>query len=135
MSRLLRLFPVLLLLLGGPAAAGFRICNDSFDVLNVAVGEPYGDGYRSRGWWRIAPSQCATPIREALNARFLYVYAADVFGRAALPGAVQLCVAPRRFVIEGAQDCLLRGYIDAFFSEIDTGGAADWTLHLTLRPD
>lgn len=123
-----------LLAFAGTARAEFRICNDSFDVLNVALAEPWDGEWRSRGWWRIAPNQCASPIREALAARQYYVYATDVFGRSAIGGAVPFCVAPKRFTIEGAGDCLLRGYAEAFFAEVATGGAADWTLHVAPRP-
>lgn len=116
------------------ARAEFRICNDSFDVLNIALAEPWAGDWRSRGWWRIAPNQCAVPIRETLGARQYFVYATDVFGRSAIGGAVAFCVAPRRFAIEGAGDCLLRGYAEAYFAEVDTGGEADWTLHVAPRP-
>ena len=118
-----------------PAArAEFRLCNQSFDVLNVALGQPQDDDFRTEGWWRVAPNQCATLIRGPLPARYLYVFATDVFGKAALTGAVPMCVAPQRFRIEGNADCLLRGHLDARFVEVDTGAASDWTLNIAARP-
>ncbi|MFD1881869.1 DUF1036 domain-containing protein [Paracoccus pacificus] len=119
----------------GDDAPGFRVCNQSFDVLNLAVGQPSESGFSTRGWWRIAPNQCATLIREPLTARYLYAFATDVFGKAVLAGAVQMCVEPRRFVIDGAADCLVRGYLDARFIEIDTGRAKGWTLFVAARPE
>ncbi|MCQ0969165.1 DUF1036 domain-containing protein (plasmid) [Paracoccus sp. TK19116] len=121
--------------LAAPAArAEFRLCNQSFDVLNIALGQPHDDDFRSEGWWRVAPNQCATLIRGDLPARYLYVFATDVFGKEALSGSVPLCVAPKRFRIEGNANCLLRGYLDARFVEIDTGTAKDWTLNIATRP-
>ena len=116
------------------ARADMQLCNNSFDVLNIALGQPRDDDFRTEGWWRVAPGQCATLIRGALPARFLYVFASDVFGKSALAGSVPMCVSSRRFRIDGAQDCLLRGQIEAQFVEIDTGNAQDWTVFVAARP-
>ena len=121
--------------LAGTAAAGLRLCNQSFDVLNVAVAAPSGQGFVTRGWWRVAPNQCATLQREALQSRYYYVFAADVFGNEVLAGSMPLCVAPRRFEIDGQRDCLLRGYLDARFAEVDTGGQQNWTVFVAPRPN
>lgn len=119
----------------GADAPGFQVCNQSFDVVNLAIAEPRPEGgFRSRGWWRLAPNQCIAAIEEALPSRYIYAFATDVFGRAVLPGVVPMCIAPRRFVIEGAGDCEIRGYIAAPFQEIDTGAARRWTLFLAARP-
>lgn len=133
-SRLVH-FLVIWVVAVGSAHAEFRVCNDSFEVLNISIAEPYNENYRSRGWWRIAPDQCAAVIKEPLDQRYIYVYAADVFGRSAVGGGQSFCIAPRRFVIDGAEDCLLRGYAEGFFNEIDTGDEVDWTLHIMPRPD
>lgn len=132
-----RLFLPLLVALGlwaAPLRAEFKVCNQSFDVLNLAFGQPSPRGFRTEGWWRVAPNQCATLIREDLSARYVYVFASDVFGKSVLPGAVAMCVAPRRFRIEGETDCLLRGHIEARFVEVDTGSAKDWTLFVAPQP-
>ncbi|QFQ88762.1 DUF1036 domain-containing protein [Paracoccus kondratievae] len=126
----------LLLVAGGTAVqAGLRLCNQSFDVLNVALAQPSGQGFATRGWWRVAPNQCAMLEREALRSRYYYVFAADVFGNEVLVGSIPMCVAPRRFQIEGQQDCLLRGYLDARFAEVDTQDRPDWTVFVTPRPN
>ena len=118
-----------------PAAAGLSLCNQSFDVLNIALGQADGDGFVTRGWWRVAPNQCAVLDRERLENRFFYIFAADIFGKEALSGATPLCVGTRRFEIRGQQDCLLRGFVDARFLEIDTGAQQDWTVFVAPRPD
>ncbi len=134
---MLRFFIPLLIVItlwSAPARAEFKVCNQSFDVLNLSFGQPVQGGFRTEGWWRVAPNQCATLIREPLAARFLYLFATDVFGKSALGGTVPMCVAPRRFRIEGERDCLLRGHLEARFVEIDTGRADEWTVFVAPRP-
>ena len=115
------------------AMAGLRLCNQSFDVLNVAIATPAEGDFTTRGWWRVAPNQCATLQRDALRSRFYYVFAADIFGNEVLSGAIPMCVAPRRFEISGQQDCLLRGFLDARFLEVDTQEQQSWTVFVTPR--
>ena len=131
---------VLVLMLGwpfvtGPANAQFSICNQSFDVLNVAVGQLHREDFRTRGWWRIGPNQCAEVIRDTLTTRFIYVYATDIFGKEVLNGSVPLCVAPDRFTIDGETDCLVRGLIEAPFIEVDTQDTDRWTLFISAPPE
>lgn len=117
------------------ARAELRLCNQSFDVLNVALAQPSGQDFATRGWWRVAPNQCATLERAPLQSRYYYIFAADVFGNEVLAGAIPMCVAPRRFQIQGQRDCLMRGYLDARFAEVDTQDRADWTVFATPRPN
>lgn len=117
------------------ARAELRLCNQSFDVLNVALAQPSGQDFATRGWWRVAPNQCATLERAPLRSRYYYIFAADVFGNEVLAGAIPMCVAPRRFQIQGQRDCLMRGYLDARFAEVDTQDRADWTVFATPRPN
>ncbi len=123
----------------GPASAAFKLCNQSYDVLNVAIAQPGTDqpgpeGFSTRGWWRVAPNQCATLVRETLKSRYFYLFAVDVFGKEVLSGVVPLCVAPKRFEILRQGDCLLRGHVDARFLEIDTEEQDDWTVFVSPRP-
>ncbi len=117
-----------------PAVAALRLCNQSFDVLNIAMAEPREGGFITRGWWRVAPNQCATLERELLRSRYYYVFASDIFGREALAGSIPMCVATQRFEIEGQEDCLLRGYLDARFLEVDTQEQDNWTVFVSPRP-
>ena len=116
------------------AAAEFAVCNQSFDVVNVAVGQYEDNDFVTRGWWTVGPNQCANVIREALTARYIYVFAQDVFGKEILQGATPMCIAPNRFTIRGETTCLLRGYLDADFLEVDTQQTERWTLFLTAAP-
>lgn len=116
----------------GGAQAAFRVCNDSFDVLNIALARDSGQaGFRSEGWWTVAPNRCAILIRGPIDARYLYLHIIDVFNQPVLDGQAQFCVAENRFSIVGEYDCWARGHIEAGFAEVDTGQAEDWTLFIT----
>lgn len=123
------------LLLGTPVQAALRLCNQSYDVLNVAIAQPKDQSFVTNGWWRIAPNQCATLLRDRLRSQFYYIFAADVFGREALAGSIPMCIAPKRFEINGQEDCLLRGFLDARFIEIDTYQQSSWTVFVAPRPE
>lgn len=122
------------LALAQPARAEFMVCNQTLDVVNVAIGHQGVSQFSTEGWWTIGANQCATTIREDLKYRYVYVYANDVFGQPILEGTTPLCVDPKRFVIEGGGTCWQRGHIEAMFLEVDTQQVSRWTLFLTDAP-
>jgi uncharacterized membrane protein len=121
----------LALLSASPAHAEFAVCNQSFDVVNVAVGQYERDDFVTRGWWTVGPNQCANIIRDKLQTRYVYVFAQDVFGNAILNGGTSMCVGPKRFEIQGEADCAVRGYVEVPYVEVDTQRTERWTLFLT----
>lgn len=116
------------------ARAAFAVCNQSFDVVNVAIGQFEDDAFVTRGWWTIGPNQCANAIKESLTARYIYVFAQDVFGNEVMNGSTPMCIGTERFVIRGVEDCLIRGHLPASFIEVDTQQTERWTLFLTPQP-
>jgi uncharacterized membrane protein len=120
-----------LLLTASPAMAEFAVCNQSFDVVNVAIGQFERDEFVTRGWWTVGPNQCANVIREKLDARYVYVFAQDVFGNAILNGGTSMCVGPKEFEIQGEKDCAVRGFLEVPYVEVDTQRTERWTLFLT----
>ena len=129
-----RILSAFLALLSGPAAAEFAVCNQSFDVVNVAIGQYEEDDFVTRGWWTVGPNQCANAVRDRLEARYVYVFAQDVFGNAILNGSTPMCIGIERFEIAGVEDCLARGFLSADFIEVDTLRTERWTLFLTAQP-
>ena len=111
-----------------PAAASFRVCNQTLDLLNVAVGTPDDAGFSTEGWWVVTANSCAEIIREELSSRYIYLFASDVYGQSIVSGALPMCVGRKKFRILGIDDCYLRGYDRADFKEIDTFAAPDWTV-------
>ena len=118
--------------LASPARAAFAVCNQTFDVVNVAVGQSEQGEFITRGWWTIGPNQCANVIKEQLTARYIYVFAQDVFGQEILFGTTPMCIGPKAFKITGERDCLARGHLSVNYLEVDTLRTERWTLFLTL---
>ena len=123
------------LLAATPARADFSVCNDSFDVLNVALARDAGAGFVSQGWWTLSPNHCAVLLHGEIDSRYFYLHAMDVFGRPVLTGEAEFCIAEQRFVVPGAQDCWQRGHMAGGFAEIDTGQARHWIVFLTEESD
>ncbi len=114
--------------------AQFFVCNQTFDVSNVAIGHYKDSDFETTGWWTIGPNQCANVIDGPLTSRFIYVFAHDVFGKTILSGAAPMCVDSKRFTISGTEDCLIRGFIEARFHKVDTRQSERWTLFLYPPP-
>jgi uncharacterized membrane protein len=120
-----------LLLPAAPARAEFTVCNQTLDVVNVALGQEVDGLFQTDGWWTVGANRCVNVIRDELANRYIYVYATDVFGNAILGGGTEMCVDRRRFTIRGIEDCWQRGHIAARFREVDTFQQARWTMFLT----
>lgn len=114
----------------GPAKAEFAVCNQTLDVVNVAIGWNHDGRFQTEGWWTVGPNQCANTIKDELESRYIYVYAQDVFGLPVLNGTTQMCIEERKFLIRGIEDCWARGHVNAGFIEVDTEKTVRWTLFL-----
>lgn len=112
------------------AAANFQFCNQTLDVVNVAVGQWDLDVWETSGWWTVGPNQCANVIEDTLTARFVYLFARDVFNKPMFEGTTTMCIDKDEFRISGQEDCLLRGHIAARFQEVDTRRSERWTFYL-----
>ena len=122
---------LLALLVTAPARADFSVCNQTLDVVNVAIGHTVGETFRTEGWWTIGSNQCARVIREDLTTRYVYVFADDVFGQPLLQGTTSMCLGPSKFSIDGVDSCWARGHKAADFLEVDTKSLSNWTFFLT----
>jgi uncharacterized membrane protein len=121
----------------GHARAEFAVCNQTLDVVNVAIGQESdadtGGGppvFQTEGWWTVGANQCANVIQEPLTKRFIYVYATDIFGQPLLSGSAEMCVERRGFKILGIEACWERGRIAARFYAVDTLEQERWTFFL-----
>ena len=117
-----------------PARAQFSVCNQTLDAVNLAIAKAAPNGVIvSEGWWTIGANRCVDVIKEELANKYIYVYASDVFGQPILADGFQtfeMCVAPKRFTIEGTDSCWQRGYEKVRFMEVDTKEQVRWTLYL-----
>ena len=116
------------------ARAEFRVCNDTANLVGVAVGYRAEEGWISEGWWQLPATTCATVVPGQLQSRYYYLYAEDASGSGRWTGYTNMCVAEDEFEITGVQDCFARGYQQMGFSEYDTGREESWTVQLSDTP-
>lgn len=114
-----------------PAAADFRVCNATQNLVGVALGYRAESGWISEGWWHIDASSCETLIDKPLQSRYYYLYAEDATRGGRWEGPIYMCVADTEFKIAGVNDCFARGYQRAGFREYDTGEQENWMVQLT----
>jgi len=115
------------------ARAEFTVCNQTLDVINLAVGVDNGEKIQTEGWWTIGANRCVDVIREELNSRYIYVYATDVFGQSVLEGDADMCIRKKKFIIDGTDLCWFRGFEKVRYLEVDTQDTVRWTLFVRQR--
>jgi uncharacterized membrane protein len=118
------------------ATMGLRVCNATRFPMWAAIGLRRGDGHESRGWWRLAPSQCAQPIDDVLVnvPHFIHAELETESGPRYLTSADEtFCVGNGRFVISGRQNCEQRAYEPAGFRK--TANPTKGRLSIELGED
>ncbi|WP_022701430.1 DUF1036 domain-containing protein [Oceanicaulis alexandrii] len=97
---------------------GLQVCNDANLPVGVAVARAVGDGFETRGWWRIAPGGCAQTLSAQLTGDETYVYAQLIDGDALRPlasGTEAFCITPARFTSQTRGECEASGFQPALF--------------------
>ena len=115
----------------GPAAADFRLCNNTGSRVGISIGYKDSEGWTTEGWWNLSARTCETLVKGALVARFYYVYAVDYDRGGEWSGKAFMCTRDKEFTIRGIEDCLARGYDRTGFFEVDTSEQRSWTVQLT----
>lgn len=114
-----------------PAAADFRLCNNTSGRVGVAIGYRDSEGWTTEGWWNLPSRSCETLLRGTLVARYYYIYAVDYDRGGEWSGQAFMCTRDKEFTIRGTEDCLARGFDRTGFFEVDTGDQQTWTVQLT----
>lgn len=114
-----------------PAAADFRLCNNTSSRVGVALGYKDAEGWTTEGWWNVPARNCETLLRGTLVARYYYIYAVDYDRGGEWSGQAFMCSRDKEFTIRGTEDCLARGFDRTGFFEVDTGEQRAWTVQLT----
>ncbi|WP_022720193.1 DUF1036 domain-containing protein [Rhodopseudomonas sp. B29] len=132
-SALLAVLLGLVLWLGAsaPAAADFRLCNNTSSRVGIALGYKDVDGWTTEGWWNVSSRSCETLLRGTLVARYYYIYALDYDRGGEWSGQAYMCSRDKEFTIKGTENCLARGFDRTGFFEVDTGDQRAWTVQLT----
>ncbi|MCL2716276.1 MAG: DUF1036 domain-containing protein [Alphaproteobacteria bacterium] len=115
----------------GSANADFRLCNTTSSRVGIALGYKDSKGWVTEGWWNISSRACETLQRGDLVARYYYVYAIDYDRGGEWAGQSFMCSKEKEFTIQGAANCLARGFDRTGFFEVDTGEQRSWTVELT----
>lgn len=122
---------VLTSLWAAPAAADFRLCNNTSSRVGIALGYKDADGWTTEGWWNVSSRACETLLRGTLVARYYYIYALDYDRGGEWSGQAFMCSRDKEFTIKGTENCLARGFDRTGFFEVDTGEQRAWTVQLT----
>ena len=115
----------------GPAAADFRLCNNTSSRVGIALGYKDAEGWTTEGWWNVSSRSCETLLKGTLVARFYYIYALDYDRGGEWSGQAFMCSRDKEFTIKGTENCLARGFDRTGFFEVDTGEQRAWTVQLT----
>jgi uncharacterized membrane protein len=121
----------LICLTASPAAADFRLCNNTSSRVGIALGYKDAEGWTTEGWWNVSSRACETLLRGTLVARFYYIYALDYDRGGEWSGQAFMCSRDKEFTIKGTDNCLARGFDRTGFFEVDTGEQRAWTVQLT----
>jgi uncharacterized membrane protein len=134
-ARTAGILPVLGILIAclwsAPAAADFRLCNNTSSRVGIALGYKDADGWTTEGWWNVSSRACETLLRGTLVARYYYIYALDYDRGGEWSGQAFMCSRDKEFTIKGTDNCLARGFDRTGFFEVDTGDQRAWTVQLT----
>src|ERR1041385_5564146 len=114
-----------------PAAADFRLCNNTGSRVGIAIGYKDTEGWTTEGWWNLSARSCETLVKGQLVARYYYVFAVDYDRGGEWSGKAYMCTRDKEFTIKGIEDCLARGYDRTGFFEVDTSEQRSWTVQLT----
>ena len=124
------------LVLAADARAELKVCNQTLNLYNVAIGTVVAEGeVETEGWWTLAANSCVTPVKSALANRYYYLYASTIHGDDAVTGKTELCINKQQFLIRKIDPerpaCWQRGLIQVKFQEIDTKvGSESWTVFI-----
>jgi uncharacterized membrane protein len=126
------------LLRAAPAAADFRVCNQTSYILYAAVGYEAGVQMLTRGWTRVRPGDCGTALQGTLNQPSYFLYARSSRAHSgptrAWGGRIRLCAKETNFAIDvpvGAAHCASDDAFLVPFASIAIGHKGSWTTTLT----
>jgi uncharacterized membrane protein len=121
-----------------PAAAGLKLCNQTSYIVYAAIGSATKTELDTRGWTRIVPGDCATPIETPLTAPAYFIYAhtsqAHSGPSRAWGGKIPICARDNNFVQRmklPVRGCQGSDFYKMPFAVVDRHGLTSWTTTFT----
>jgi uncharacterized membrane protein len=121
-----------------PSAAALKLCNQTTYIVYAAIGSATKTALDTRGWTRVVPGDCATPIDGPLTAPAYFIYAhtsqAHSGPSRAWGGKVQICARDTNFVQRTklpVRGCQGSDFYQMPFSVLDRHALASWTTTFT----
>ena len=137
-GALLTLSAFFLFLSHHAAQAALQVCNRTSYVLYAAEGWTVGADNFTKGWTRLIPGSCATPISGMLTAPSYYLSARSSQGHSgtarAWGGQVQLCAKDTNFSLKAPASSPTCPNGDTYtmpFAPVETHRMQSWTATLT----
>ena len=120
------------------ADSGLTVCNRARVEIWTAVAYRRGDGWQSRGWWALAPEECAKLFDARLRQQAYYVYAerrGEFDDRPQVLSSAEetFCLAETKFAILGRDECIERGYIEGRFATVLARSRSGVNMEITDR--
>ena len=112
------------------APSGYTVCNETRDVLLVALGQMEAQKPVSRGWWTVQPNACAKAVTTPLNTDSVFLLAQKKNGGTLVGGAQKFCTTVVAFEIRGAENCATRAFTESGFAATPTKGLAGYVAHI-----
>jgi len=114
------------------AKLGFFYCNKTDNPVWSAIAEPEDeDSYRSRGWWRLEPGDCAKIIKGELQHDHYYIYGAIEEGlneHRINNGDKTFCINAVMFDAKDDLSCADQDLDGGAFRRIEIGGSPSATF-------
>jgi uncharacterized membrane protein len=132
---------VALLAHAAPASAALKLCNQTSYIVYAAIGAATKTELDTRGWTRIVPGDCQTPIPGPLTAPAYFIYArtsqAHSGASRAWGGTVQICARDTNFAQRmklPVHGCQGNDFYKMPFAVLDRHGNPSWTTTFTETP-
>ena len=113
-----------------PAAADYRLCNETSYALQSAIAYESDGDWHSQGWFLLHPGACETAIEGSVTSGPYYVFARSIDahqgGTKYFGGTERFCTVAEDFQISGRDACLARGFDSQDFVRVDPKSGSGW---------
>jgi len=121
-----------------PAAADYRLCNQSSYIIDAAIGVQSRGDVTTRGWFEVVPGQCRVVVQGPLDADKYFVHSRVPdfydYSLTQFDTGNRYCVGGGDFLIAGAAECRDPSHRLESFVEVQPEASGD-DYSLTLAEE